>query len=325
MRWRQKILKSHISVTEAEANRHSQRLENAYAIAVRPPMSGDLPATLYNVVQGILEIQNKWLGFKNTSPTIAFEIHRPQCDKLRLQYVVPTKRLERKVRTQLSDQIEGIGFDTGTTQLPIELHDSIGGGILHCGIEDWYPFESEFSSPPSNALTALLHRDAMKDTKIVVQVLFKPIAARSPKNSWWRRKAVSQRDRLRGNGDVGPSGRTPSSRERKRAKAIDTKIGTARFWTAVRFAAIGAGEQTPSRVKELSGGFNRFENPDTDQYFNAEIIYRLRRSSFLDFYQAIHNREFAGWSRRFRTTPQELAALLAVPDRTQRNIQTAKP
>lgn len=325
MGWKQSFLDNHATLSGEEAEQLNQPQHNLYPVEVRPPREADTPAVLDDFVQGVLEIQNKWLGLKNTSPTAAYEIIRPKPDTLRFQYVAPTKRLERKIRTQISDQIPGAGFQTGSIKLPVKPGDSIGGGILTTGREDWYTFKTEFTDPPINAVSAILHRHAMQDTKIVVQVLFKPIAAKSLKNRSWRRRAVKQRSYLRREKEKIWGSSKPTPREKRQAKAVDQKIGNARFWTSIRLAVIGAGEHTPSRVKELAGGFNRFENPETGQYLNASTVNSLRRTRFIDFYRSIHNRIFGGWSLKFRTTSQELAGLVSLPDRSQENIRYSTP
>lgn len=319
------LLSASARVSPSNAEQLRQVSKTLYPIEVYPPRNDDVPATLDDFVRGILEIQQKWCGLVNTSPTIAFEIRRAVPDRLRFQYVVPTKRLERKVRTQLADTITGVGFGTGTKALPVASGDPIGGGLLAPGTADWYSFATEFDDPPTNAITALLHRHAMPGTKIVVQLLFRPIAGNPLRNWWWRKNAASERNFLSREKEKLWGTSKPTRREKRKANAIDDKTGNARFWTAIRFAVIGAGQYTPSRVKELAGGFNRYENPATDQYFNAVTIRRARRAAFLDFYHAIAIREFAGWCRKFRTTVSELAALVSLPDRDQRNIQYATP
>jgi len=325
MSWKDRFLSSYTVVSEEQAARLQTPDRTCYTVGVRPPPSSDGPGTLDDFVQSILEIQTRWFGLRNTSPIIAFEVVRPVSESLRFQFVVPTKRLERKVRTQLSDEIPDVGFDSGLGGLPISEGDSIGGGLLTAGEEDWYPFRTDFSSPPTNALAALLHRHAIRDTNVVAQVLFQPLSSRSLRNRLWRRRAVKQRDYLRREKEKIWGSRSPTRREKRQADAVDTKIGTSRFWVCIRFLVVGAGEFTLSRVKELAGGFNRFENPETGQYFNMVVLRRLRRPLFVDFGRAVVDRRFGGWSRRFRCSAAELAGMISVPDRSQRNIQTGKP
>ena len=98
-----------------------------------------------------------------------------------------------------------------------------------------------------------------------------------------------------------------------------------RLWVTIRFAVIGAKEYTPSRVKEIAGAFNKLENKVSGQYFDMDTIRGLRQKWFLEFFQAIRDREFGGYSLRFQATVDELAALISIPDRTQDNIRTAQP
>lgn len=315
----------HTTLTEDQANQLRYSRKPWRTVEVRPPKNGDVPATVEGFVRGILEIQNKWFGLRNTSPTAAFEIRRSSPGKLRLVFAVPTKRLERKLRLQLADEIPGIGFDTGVSGLPVLPSDTFGGGLLTTGESDYYPFETDHDSPPTNAVTALLHRDAMKDTKFVIQVLFRPVAGNPLGNWWWRKQAIYQRNYLKREREKIWGTTKPTRREKRQARAIDDKTGNARFWTSIRFAIIDAGEYTSSRVKELAGGFNRYENPVTSQYFNAVTITPFRKHRLLHFSRAVADRRFAGWTLKFRTTTQELAALVAIPDRNQENIEYSQP
>lgn len=316
---------NHITLSESQAEQLQYTWKQWHTIQIRPPVNGDVPATVEGFVRGILEIQNKWFGLRNMSPTAAFEIRRPTPNRLRLQYAAPSKRLERKIRTQLKEEIPGVKFDTGTSGLPVNPGDTFGGGLLTTGEADFYPFETDHDSPPTNAIIALLHRHAVRDTKIVVQVLFRPVAGQPLRNWWWRKWAVHQRNYLRREKEKLWGSTKPTRREKRQARAIDDKTGNARFWTSIRFAIIGAGEYTPSRVKELAGGFNRYENPVTDQYFDTYTVTPFREKRLLDYAQAFADRRFQGWSLKFRATTQELAAILAIPQTQQQNIQTAQP
>jgi len=322
---RDRFLHQYTEVSEEQAER-LQNLENTwYPVEVFPPHDGDVPPTIENFVRGILELAAPRFGLKNTSPVTAFEIRRSTPDTLQLQYVAPTKRLERKLRTQLAEEVPGVSFDTGVNGLPVIPGESVGGGILTTGRQDWFPLATEFSSPPVNALAALLHRHAMQDTRFVIQVLFKPIAGRSLRNWRWRRQAYQHRNYLKKEKTRLWGSLKPTRREKRQAHAVDDKTGNTRFWTCIRFLVVGAGENTLSRVKELAGGFNRFENPETGQYINTESVTPFREHLILDFCRAVAEREFAGWSQKFRTTTQELAGLVSIPDRKQSNIQHAQP
>lgn len=317
---------STIELSETQAEHLQYSRPKWYTVEVQPPRTEkDVPATVEGFVRGILEIQNKWLGLRNTSPTAAYEIRRPKPNQLRFLFAAPTKRLVRKIRTQLSDEIPGVGFETGVSGLPVTPGDTVGGGLLTTGESSYYPFETSHESPASNAITALLHRHAMRDTKIVIQVLFRPVAGNPLGNWWWRKRAVNQRNYLKREREKLWGTTKPTHREKRQANAIDYKTGNARFWTSIRFLIIGAGDHTPSRVKELAGGFNRYENPESDQYFNTVTLTPYRKKRLLSYAEAVADRKFRGWSQKFRATTSELAALLALPSRRQDNITPSQP
>jgi hypothetical protein len=165
----------------------------------------------------------------------------------------------------------------------------------------------------------------MQNTRVVVQLLFTPIVGQPVRNWWWKTWAYKRRNYLKKEKEKLWGNRTPTKREKTQAREIDRKAGTGRFKTAIRFLFSGSGEYTASRVKELAGAFNVYENADTDQYLNAVTVRSLRRSQILRFAQAVADRQYRGWSRSFRTTPDELAALVSIPDRNQQNIRTAQP
>lgn len=320
-----RLLRTHVTLTEEEAVqlRHSSR--PGYTVEVHPPRDGDLPATLDTFVRGIQELQTKWLGLRNASPVIAFEIRRLTPDTLRYLYTVPTKRLERKLRTQLHNQVAGVDFATATDELPVAAGNSIGGGLLTTGRRDWYPLRREFDRPPANALAAALHRHAIPDTRVVVQVLFQPVIGRPVRSWWWTRRAYQRVGYLRKEKDHRWYSRPATPRERKQADAIEQKAGTPRFRTSIRLLVLGGGEYTPSRIKELAGAFNVFENSDTGQYLDTSTVTAVRRARILNFAKTVRNRRFAGWSLAFQASLDELAALVSLPDRTQQNIQYATP
>ena len=78
-------------------------------------------------------------------------------------------------------------------------------------------------------------------------------------------------------------------------------------------------------MKELSGAFNVYENPETGQYFDTTTVQPLRKNRILDFANSIADRQFDSWNLPFQTTVEELAALIAVPSTAQENIQYAQP
>jgi hypothetical protein len=295
-----------------------------YAVEVQPPVTGDIPATVEGFVRGMLEIQTRLL-VKNTSPTVVYEIQRPRRDRLWLQFCVPTKRLGRKVRAHLSNEVPGIGFTEGVTRLPVMPGDSIGGGILTTGRKDRFPLRTEFdSSPPINGLISTLHRDSMRDTRYVVQILFKPVAG-EPVREWLRkRRSHKTMDFLRKDQEKLRGSRSATPRERKQADLVERKMDQRRFWVSIRFAVIGAGESTASRVKEIAGSFNAYESLDSRQYIDTVTIRGLRQKRFLEFYRALGSRTFGGYSLRFQASIEELAGLVSIPDIDQENIQYAQ-
>lgn len=317
------FLNDHITLTEEEAEQLREAEGGSYTVGVRPPRNGEIPSTLPDFVKNITEFQTKVFRLGNASPTTVFEIRRDS--DLKFQLTVPTKRLERKLRTHLSNTIPGIGFEDGVSGLPVAEETTVGGGLLTTGRPSYFPLRTDFDSPPANSLASALHRHAMQNTRVVVQILFTPMVGQPLRNWWWKTWAYKRRNYLRKEKEKLWGNRTPTKREKTQARQIDRKAGTGRFKTAIRFLFIGSGEYTASRVKELAGAFNVYENADTDQYLNAVTVRSLRRSQILRFAQAVADRQYQGWSRSFRTTPDELAALVSIPDRNQQNIRNAQP
>ncbi|MFP9061728.1 hypothetical protein ACLI4R_14510 [Natrialbaceae archaeon A-chndr2] len=317
------LRKNHVEVSESQAKTLAQPFRRLYSVKVLPPGTEKTPATVDDFIRGILELQTRLFGLKNGSPTIAFEIHRNKADQLWLQFVVPTKRLGRKVRTQLSNTVPGVGFDTGTTTLPVLPEDSIGGGLLTLGRDHGYPLRTKFDSPPINSVVAALHRHAMRDTKFVIQILFQPVAGRPVREWWWKRHTYKTISFLRKEKEQLWANRSATPREKRQADLIERKAGTRRFWVSIRFAVIGAGEYTPSRVKELAGAFNVYEGNESGQYLNMETVTGVREKPFLELYDGLRNREFGGYHRRFQASTEELAGLVSIPDRDQQNLEKA--
>ncbi|SDQ40720.1 hypothetical protein [Natronobacterium texcoconense] len=316
------LKQSHTEVDGEQVEMLRSPSKRFYAVEVKPPRQGDIPETVEEFLRGVLELQTRY-RVKNTSPTIGYEIYRTRTDRLQVQFCVPTKRLERKVRTHLSNVIPGIGFDTGFNGLPVLGDDSIGGAILTTGRDDQYPLRTDFDSPPIDSVVGALHRHAMRDTRFVIQILFKPVAGFSVEDWWRKRRGYRTVSHLRKETDLYDRSATP--RERKQADLVDRKLGTRRYWTCIRFAVIGAGEYTPSRVKEVAGAFNVFENLGSSQYLDIYTVQGRRQKPFLGFCKAIRDRAFGGYSLRFQTSLQELAGLVSVPNREQKNLQRARP
>jgi hypothetical protein len=88
---------------------------------------------------------------------------------------------------------------------------------------------------------------------------------------------------------------------------------------------IPKGDAINQILQKLASSFNRFENPETGQYLDAVTIQILRRKTLLNYAGAVTNRRFAGWTRKFRTSTEELAGLVSLPDRNQENISYSQP
>ena len=318
------LLHNHTQVSEHQAHK-LQKQGHGYTIEARPPQDTDLPTTLQQFLKGIRELQTDWFGLKNASPITAFEIRRKKPEKLRFQYTAPTKRLERKIRLHLTNQIPKIELVEGTNGLPIQPGDTIGGGFLTNGRNDYHPFQYEHQNPPNNSLAATLHRHAMQDTKFIIQILFQPVIGHSLKNWWWRKSAYRHRNYLNKEKEQFWGTTKPTPREKKQAREIDNKTGETRFKTTLRLLTINAGQHTPSRLKELAGAFNTYENPETGQYFDLITINRLREKRILNFAETIAQRQFGNWIHGFQLSTKELAALLTLPQPQQNNIQPAHP
>lgn len=314
----------YLELTEEQAQQLQNPTEEHHTVEVRPPRNQDLPETLDTFIRGIQEIQTAWFGIRNTSPVSTFEIRR-EAGQLRFQFSVPTHRLERKIRTHLANQIPDAEFLEGTDGIPASANRTVGGGILTLGRRDWYPLRTEFRNPPTNSVVSPLHRHAIRDTDVVIQVLFRPVIGDPLGRWWWRRRAYQRIGYLRKEKEKLWSSRNATPRERNQASAVEDKAGTNRFHTSIRIIVVGAGEYTPSRVKELAGGFNVFESSETGQYLDAVTVTPLRRNRILGFCKAVRDRQFGSWSRRFQASVHELAALVSIPDRTQENIRFAQP
>jgi len=322
MNW---LRNQYIELSEDEAGKLSAPSTGRYVVEIRPPWNKDIPATLDSALQKLLELQTKWFKFWNVSPVTSFEIHRFHPDSVRLQYTVPTKRLERKLRTGLSTAIPEIGFDEGSLSVPVSEDASVGGGMLKLGRMDYYPLNTDHSEPPNNDVVSSLHRDAMQDTRFLIQVLFKPVAGRSL-GTWWNRKsAYRRRNYLRKNKESLTHSRSATPREKKQADRIESKAGNPQFHTSIRFLVAGAGEFTASRVKELAGGYNRFESSLTGQYLDTVTLRSIRRKPFKRFIRSVTERRFDGWNLKSRLSLPELAAVVSLPDIQQKNICYSKP
>jgi len=294
-------------------------------IAVQPPADQSLPATLDRFIRGITETQTTWLGLRNTSPIVVFEIVRPAPGTIRLRYGVPTRRLERKVRLHLTERLPEATFEETDGGLPVAEDVAVGGGHLEPSRRDDYPFRTDHDRPPLNHIVGTLHRHAMQDTRFVIQLLFKPVAD-EPLREWWRRNRAYRRvTYLRKNKEGLLSSRQPTPQERQQADAVEQKVGATRYTAAVRVLVVGAGDHTPSRVKEVAGAFNAFDHPTTGQGFRFTVVDSLRARRVQGFAEAVHRRDLSGYALPFQVSAPELAGMVALPDRDQQNITTAQP
>jgi len=319
-----RLLPTHTTVNQEAADRLANPEYSGYIIEVRPPDAESLPASLDDFIDGVREIQSKWLGLSNASPSITFEIIRPQPGRLRLQFSVPTKRLDRKLRGHLHETLPELEFTDGKPGLPIDAGNSLGGGYLSLGRADHYPLKTELEEPATNAVVSTLHPDAMRDTEFVLQLLFRPIAGHPLRRRLRIRRSYKQVGFLKKEDDTLWGSRPPTKRERKQADLVEQKAANTRYYVSIRFLAIGAKEYTLSRLKELVGPFNRFESSESGQYLDLNTVRSISGWNIHRFANAVADRRF-GPAGAFHATPTELAALVTLPDRTQENLQTAQP
>jgi hypothetical protein len=315
-----RLYQNHFEYTPEEEIRPPEEL---YPVEVRPPE--DVPETVGETIRGIQEYQTKWLKIKNISPIISFEVVRPRNSELRLRYVVPTKRLERKLRTHLKNEVEEVELAEGNAGIPLSEGEVFGGGLLAPGEPDYYPLRTDFEGAPMNSVVAPLHRHAMRDTKVLIQILFQPSVGKPLRSWWWVRRAYKRIGFLRKRKEKLWNSRPPTPREKRQADAIERKAGSPRFAVSIRFLIVGAEEYTKSRLKEVSSGFNVYENHETGQHLNLSTIKKLRDETPYSFIEALKKRRFAGWSRSFQASVKELAGLVSLPEPRQENIREAQP
>jgi len=313
---------SYVTLDNNTARKLSHSPNEFRTVEVQPPEHEKLPATLNRFVKAITEYQTRLFSIRNTSPVVAYEIHRFTPEKLRLQFAVPTARLERKLRIHLDEEAPGFEFETGTNQLPLKQDDTVGVGALKLWRKDVYPLETEFESSPINSVVASLHRHAMRDSRIAIQVLFKPRAGQPLGRRLWHREARRESRNLRTEkvGVLPWTDRDATPREKQQARQINEKAGNPRFSVSIRILVIGAGEYTASRIKEVSGGFNVFANPDTGQGFQTSTVRSIRDKTIINSVKQFRDRRL---NHSFQISTKELAALVSIPDREQENLESA--
>lgn len=315
-----RLRNSYVTLDQPTAEQLAYPSQRFLTARIKPLFDTPLPATLPRFVKGITEYQTKLLGIKNTSPTIAFEIQRFTPSKLHLQFTTQSSRVDRKLRTHLAEQIPSIEFEEGTTRLPIIESESVGVGILSLRRKDPYPLETEFERPPLNSVITPLHHHAMRDSRLLIQILFKPVAGHPVKKRLWHREASQESKNLRTEkvGLLPWNDRDATPREKNQARRIDEKAGSPRFQVAIRILVVGADDYTGSRIKEVSGGLNIFGNTETGQSFQTRTVRSLRKKPILKTVKQIRDRSF---SHSFQLSLQELAALISIPDRDQKNLR----
>jgi len=312
---------SYVTLDNTTARQLSHSSEGFRTVEVQPPLDRELPATLNRFVKAITEYQTQLFGIRNTSPVVAYEIQRFTPENLRLQFAAPTSRLERKLRIHLNEEAPGFEFESGVNQLPLKEDDTVGVGVLHLRRKDVYPLETEFETPPINSVVASLHRHAMRDSRIAIQILFKPLTGQLIGRRLWHREARRESRNLRSEkvGVLPWTDRDATPLEKQQARQVDEKAGSPRFSVSIRILVIGAGEYTASRMKEVSAGFNIFANSDTGQGFQTRTVRSLRDKVIINSVEQFRDRRL---NQPFQISMPELAGLLSIPDREQQNIET---
>lgn len=293
-------------------------------VAVQPPR-GSVPATITPILQTLHTKRSGWFGVRNQSPTVVFELYRTSPEQVTVQFAVPTTRLERTLRTQLARHIDGISFTDGVSGLPVSEGITVGGALGTLRRQDWYPLQTRFDQSPMDTVVTALHRHAMRDTRMVLQVLAQPVAGHPVREWWWNRRAGKERTYLRKEKEHLWGNRRATTRERDKAKQLDAKRSGTHWRCSIRLLAIGAGEHTTSRVGEVGSTFAVYENAETSQALHAVPVRALREKRLRGFVRAVGQRRFGQWSRRFRATHGELGGLMAVPSSDHEHITTASP
>ena len=305
-----------VEADDALADQLRRPYNQDYTVNIHPPRRGDVHPTQTPVVKHLRSTRTAFLGFGNRSPVIAYELHRPQPDSLRLQIAVPSKRLERGYRTQLPQYADGVRFEDGSDGLPVSEEDSIGGATWTTTRSWPYPLRTSFQAPPLNSVVATLHRHAMRDTRFVLQILAQPVAGHL-RRYWGRKVAGWTRDELRTEQEGVVRSRQPTRYEREQAAAVDTKSRQPQWKVSIRLVVIGGEDYTLSRAAEVGSAFSMFGNEESGQRLRMQPLKVVRRSEIKRFAQAVANRSFGGSSAAFRVTDEELGALLSVPVRSE--------
>lgn len=326
MRLLSRFTTDHLTVDAATAERLRHPATAGPTIAIQPPRADSVPATLPEVFQSLRETRTGLLGLGNRSPVIAYELRRQTTDTLRLQVSVPTNRLERTVRTQLQSRLPAIGFAPGSDGLPVAEGTAVAGATLSPAKAAYYPLRTEFPVPPMTHIAAALHRHAMQETEVVLQVLAQPIAGQPVRNWLHRLQGGKQMDYLTKEKEQLWGTRSPTQLEREQARQIEQKITQPQWRTSIRVLVMRPTEAyLASRIQEVANTVRIFERAASGQRLSTRHIEPLRTSELTRFVESVADRRFGTSSDAFRTSTAELAAVLSIPSRGQENLQHAPP
>ncbi|QIB75395.1 hypothetical protein G3I44_14490 [Halogeometricum borinquense] len=313
-----------LELDEQRAERLQAPAWQGYVVEVRPPR-GHSVSDITSVLRTLRAPRTKWLGLKNTSAYIVFEIIRDSRG-LRFQYAVPTKTVERELRSQLHTVIPNASFHEGTSGLPVIPERAVAGGLVSTGRQSWYPLYTDHTQPVMNGVAASLHDDAMQDTSFVIQIVARPVATDAVR-SWYRSRRTGmhitylnkEKEQLWGR-------RSPTPLERRKAQAVETKMRAPLWQASIRCITVSypTNEALPARFYESVAGFSRMENDQTGQFLRPKPVQTWREASLYGFAQAVADRQFNGWSRWWYATSPELGALLTPPNIRQDNISAAR-
>jgi hypothetical protein len=320
-----KLLRSQITASEEQAQQLQHTNKNWYNIEVRPPRETP-PARLDSVVKGTTEAGTKWFGLRNTSPVVAYEIRRHRPGQIRFQYSTPSARLDRKLRNHLMDAAPTAEIqDSSTNGLPVFENETVGVGQAKLLRRDWNPVKTDFDAPPVNKLVGSLHRNAMQDTKFIVQLLFQLVAGHPIRQRWNRREAFNRGRKLRKKKQLLIGERTATPLEKKQAKLLEEKAAGPLYNVRLRVVAIGADEYTGSRLRELAGCFNQYSHSESRQKLGVKPFKSIRSAPTFRLLKAVRDRELSDLDAGFQASAEEVGALASLPDRSQSNIVEARP
>jgi hypothetical protein len=297
---------------------------NGHVIEVRPPRNHGT-ADITTVLRSLRKPRKTYLGLKNTSPIITFEIVRSG-GRLRFQYTVPTATYERELRSQLHTVIPAASFHEAKAALPVTKDRAIAGGILTTGRQSWYPLYTNHSQPVTNAIAASLHGDAMARADVTIQILARARTTDRLRSYYRGRRTGTHINHLKKEKEHIWGSRKPTSRERSQARLIEEKMRSPLWQASIRVLTISSPDNKalPARFYETVTGYSRMEHDDTGQYLRPSPVKTWRESQLINYATAIAHRQFNGWSRWFYATSRELGALMAPPSIRQPNIPASR-